>query len=193
MAGSPSARLAYGRGSYLALPHHREARWWRHGCGLQVVQASSSGGDTVPIPTSLSNIALDNISPDNSELLVGSFTGEEQEQTLWALPVLGGTARRLSDVAAVDGTWTPSGDLLISHQNQLWIISKDSSTLRKFSDPGEFSWWLRWSPDGKRLRFTRNEKASSGDDQWDVAPFELQGDGGYLHPSGHSNEARGTD
>jgi serine/threonine protein kinase len=134
-----------------------------------VVQASSTGGDTVPIPTSLPNVALDNISPDNSELLVGSFTGAEEEQTLWALPVLGGTARRLSDVAAVDGTWTPSGDLLISHQNQLWIISKDSSTLRKFSDPGEFSWWLRWSPDGKRLRFTRNEKASSGDDQWDVA------------------------
>jgi eukaryotic-like serine/threonine-protein kinase len=134
-----------------------------------VVQASSSGGDTVPIPTSLANVALDNISPDNSELLVGSFTGVEEEQTLWALPALGGTPRRLSDVLAVDGTWTPNGDLLISHQNQLWVIPKGSSTPRKFADPGEFSWWLRWSPDGKALRFTRNEKASSGNDQWEVS------------------------
>ena len=57
-----------------------------------VVQASSGGGDTVPIPTSLPHVALDNISPDNSELLVGSFTGAEQEQILWALPVLGGNS-----------------------------------------------------------------------------------------------------
>jgi len=134
-----------------------------------VVQASSSGGDTVPIPSSLPNVALDNISKDNSELLVGSFTGTEQEQVLWALPALGGTPRRLSDVAAVDGGWTPNGDLLISHQNLLWLIPKGSSTPRKFADPGEFSWWFRWSPDRKRLRFTRNEKASSGNDQWEVA------------------------
>src|SRR5215470_5580040 len=118
-----------------------------------VVQASSNGGDTVPIPSTLPNIALDNISRDNSELLVGSFTGAEQEQTLWALPALGGTPRRLSDVVAVDGGWMPNGDLLISHENHLWVVPKGSSTPRKFADPGEFSWWFRWSPDGKTLRF----------------------------------------
>jgi len=134
-----------------------------------VVQASSTGGDTVPIPSTLPNIALDNISRDNSELLVGSFTGAEQEQTLWALPALGGTPRRLSDVAAVDGGWMPDGDLLISHENQLWVVPKGSSTPRKFADPGEFSWWFRWSPDGKTLRFTRNEKEWAGDDQWEMS------------------------
>jgi len=134
-----------------------------------VVQASSSGGDTVPIPTSFANVALDNISPDKSELLVGSFTGAEEEQMLWGLPVLGGTPRRLTDATAIDGAWTPSGDILISHQNQLWIVPKGSATPHKFADPGDFSWWLRWSPDARSIRFTRNDPGSSGNDQWEIS------------------------
>jgi serine/threonine protein kinase/Tol biopolymer transport system component len=134
-----------------------------------IVQAASSGGDTVAIPTNFANVALDNISPDKSELLVGSFSGVEQEQTLWGLPVLGGTPRRLSDGAGVDGIWMPNGDLLISHDKQLWVVAKGGGAARKFADAGSFSWWLRWSPDGKVLRFTRNEEAGSGNQQWEVS------------------------
>jgi Tol biopolymer transport system component len=157
-----------------------------------IVQAASSGGDTVTIPTGFANVALDNISQDKSELLVGSFTGVEQEQTLWGLPVLGGTPRRLSDVAGVDGTWTPNGDLLISHDNQLWLVPKGSTAVRKFADVGSFSWWLRWSPDGKVLRFTRNEEAGNGNDQW-----EISAEGQNLHSllpgwQKHSGKVRGN-
>ena len=134
----------------------------------RIVQASSSGGDTVAIQTSFANVALDNISPDQSELLVGTFTGIEEEQVLWAMPVLGGTPRRLTDVTGIDGTWMPNGDLLISHENRLWIVPKQGGTPRSFADTGSFSWWLRWSPDGKLLRFTRNEVDTNGNDQWEV-------------------------
>jgi serine/threonine protein kinase/Tol biopolymer transport system component len=129
---------------------------------LVVAQASSGGGDTVVIPTNFPNISLANISPDKSELLVGSFTGTEEEQELWAIPVLGGTPRRLSDIPGVDGGWMPSGDLLVSHQNELWVVPKEGGTGRKFADPGSFSWWFRWSPDGRALRFTRNNVATAG-------------------------------
>ena len=139
-----------------------------------IVQASSSGGDTVPIPTNFPHVSLDNISADKSKLLVGSFTGVEQEQTLWALPVVGGTPQRLSDVAGADGTWMPNGDLLISHQNKLWVVPKDSGSLHMFADVGAFPWWFRWSPDAKVLRFTKNE--ISGNGQWEVSA-----DGANLH------------
>jgi serine/threonine protein kinase/Tol biopolymer transport system component len=134
-----------------------------------VAQASTSGGDTVVIPTNFPNVALNNISPDKSEVLVGSFTGAEDEQELWGLPVLGGTPRRLSDIPGVDGAWMPNGDLLVSHQNLLWDVPKAGGAARKFADPGNFSWWLRWSPDGKRLRFTRNQIGTGGDDQWEIS------------------------
>jgi len=134
-----------------------------------VVQASSSGGDTVPIPSDLPNIGLDNISIDKSELLVGSFTGEEAEQTLWALPVLGGTPRRLTDMPGADGAWMPNGDLLISHQTKIWTVPKGGGAPGSFANPDGFTWWLRLSPDQKSLRFTRNEKETNGNDQWEVS------------------------
>jgi serine/threonine protein kinase/Tol biopolymer transport system component len=141
-----------------------------------VAQASSSGGDTVPIPSDLPNVSLINISIDKSELLVGSFTGEEAEQILWALPVLGGTPRRLTDVTASDGVWMPNGDLLIAHQNQIWKLPNGSGAARKFAHPDSFSWWLRLSPDQRSLRFTRNEQDTSAADQWEVSA-----DGTNLH------------
>jgi Tol biopolymer transport system component len=63
----------------------------------------------------------------------------------------------------------PSGDLLVSHQALLWAVPKAGGAARKFADPGNFSWWLRWSPDGKRLRFTRNEVGTEGNDQWEIS------------------------
>ena len=134
-----------------------------------VAQASSSGGETVVIPNSFPNVALDNISSDKSELLVGSFSGAEEEQVLWALPVLGGTPRRVSDIPGVDGAWMPNGDLLVSHENKLWMVPKEGGSPRKFADLGGFAWWFRWSPDGKTLRFTRNESGTNGNDQWQLS------------------------
>ena len=56
-----------------------------------ISQVSAGGGESVPIPTTFTNVALNNISPDKSELLIGSFTGYQLDQPLWALPVLGGS------------------------------------------------------------------------------------------------------
>ena len=150
-----------------------------------VAQASSSGGDTVVIPNSFPNVALDNISSDKSELLVGSFTGTELEQVLWALPVLGGTPRRVSDISGEDGGWMPNGDLLVAHENKLWIVPKEGGAARKFADPGDFSWWFRWSPDGKQLRFTRNATGTNSNDQW-----QISADGGGLRPVFPASEKR---
>ena len=70
-----------------------------------IAQVSAAGGDTVPMSTPFANVAPLNISPDKSELLVGSFTGAELDQQLWALPVLGGSPRRVSDLPGWDGIW----------------------------------------------------------------------------------------
>ena len=61
---------------------------------------------------------------------------------------------------------------------------------RKFLDPGNFAWWPRWSPDGKVLRFTRNEVGAEGNDLWEVSA-----DGTNLHrvlPGWHQGTARVT-
>jgi Tol biopolymer transport system component/tRNA A-37 threonylcarbamoyl transferase component Bud32 len=140
-----------------------------------VAQVSASGGETVPIPTPFQNVALDNISPDKSELLIGTFTGTELEQPLWALPVLGGSPRRLGNIAATDGTWMPDGDLLVPRGSDLQVVNPETNAARKFASLPDFTFWLRWSPDGRALRFTVSA-ATGGYQIWEVAA-----DGSHLH------------
>ncbi len=138
-----------------------------------IAQVSASGGETVPISTPFANVTPLNISPDKSQLLVGSFTGSELDQQLWTLPVLGGTPRRATDLLSWDGTWLPNGNLLIAHTKELTEVSPGAT--RKFADLPEYSYWFRWSPDGQALRF------SVSDAQGTTMLWEISASGTNLH------------
>ncbi|HTS35066.1 MAG TPA: protein kinase [Candidatus Solibacter sp.] len=118
-----------------------------------IAQASSTGGETVPFPTPFANVAPLNISPDKSELLVGSFTGAELDLQLWSMPVLGGSPRHIG--TGWDATWLSNGDFLVASNNELQQISSTGS--RNFAHLPDYSYWFRWSPDGRLLRFSTSE------------------------------------
>ena len=133
-----------------------------------VAQASAAGGDTIPMPLPFPNVSLDNISPDRSELLVSSFTGSEVIQPMWIVPVLGGSPRRFVETPGGDGAWMPNGEHLLARDNQLLAFSSNGNQRKLMSLPENlFIYWLRWSPDGKTLRFTTNGPA--GGALWEVA------------------------
>jgi Tol biopolymer transport system component/tRNA A-37 threonylcarbamoyl transferase component Bud32 len=141
-----------------------------------VAQVSATGGETVPLSTPFPNVALDNISPDKSELLVGTFTGDQTDQPLWAVPVLGGSPRRLGDVTATDGVWMPDGDLLVARGNDFQIVNLATNAARKFASLPDFSFWLRWSPDNRTLRFSIDNSAHGVKELW-----EVNADGNGMH------------
>ena len=127
-----------------------------------IAQVAVSGGDTVVMNTPFPNASLNNISPDKTELVVGSFNGVELEQPLWAVPVVGGSPRRFATVPGEDGTWMPNGNLLIAHENQLIEVDRNEVS-RKFAQVPDFyfsTWWLRWSPDSRALRFTAGSQVT---------------------------------
>jgi Tol biopolymer transport system component/tRNA A-37 threonylcarbamoyl transferase component Bud32 len=134
-----------------------------------VAQVSAVGGDTVPISTPFANVGLDNISRDKSELLIGTFTGIETLQPLWALPVLGGSPRRLGDVKATDGAWMPNGDLLVAREGELQTVNPASNSSRKLVTLPDFAFWFRWSPKGDVVRFTVSESKRNAYEIWEVA------------------------
>jgi Tol biopolymer transport system component len=93
--------------------------------------------------------------------------------------VLGGAPRRLVDVVALDATWTPDGQkITYSHGPDLFLTRRDGAEPRKLVTTAGRSQWLRWSPDGVRLRFTlaANPFTNLG------SLWEVSADGTNLHP-----------
>ena len=140
-----------------------------------VAQVGVSGGETVLLDMPFSNAALNNISRDRTQLVVGAFTGAEWDQPLWVVPVVGGTPRRFADIPGEDGTWMPNGNLLIANENKL--IEVDSSGVkREFAEfpPPYVGWGLRWSPDSRKLRLSVATAAHS-------TIWEVSADGTQAH------------
>lgn len=120
-------------------------------------QVSIPDGDVLPlsVPSEIAAPSLGDLSPDGSKLLLRSHLSAESEQALWVVPVAGGSALRVANILAHDATWMPDGDgILYAAGNELFLTHlKDGSSTNVASLPGR-AFWLRWSPDGRLLRFT---------------------------------------
>ena len=75
---------------------------------LRFAHVSTAGSETTLIETPFGFPRMADISPDHARLLVLGFNGSESESPLWAMPMLGGTARRIGGDQAHDATWTPA-------------------------------------------------------------------------------------
>ena len=62
----------------------------RRGGSFTLAAVPVEGGEPVAVPTPFPNTALYGISPDHSQLLLGSFAGGDDEASLWILPTTGG-------------------------------------------------------------------------------------------------------
>jgi Tol biopolymer transport system component/DNA-binding winged helix-turn-helix (wHTH) protein len=121
---------------------------------------SITGGEEGYVQTDAVNVALLHISPDGSKLLVRDFIGSEgsSEGTLWLVPANGGPRQRLGDIQAQDAAWSPDGNTIAFAQGSNLFLTNDRGALpRKLATTPGRAFWLRWSPDGKVLRFTVND------------------------------------
>jgi serine/threonine protein kinase/Tol biopolymer transport system component len=143
-------------------------------------QVSAAGGDTVLVQTPIHNpIPLD-ISPDRSELLVGSCDLTPYDCALWTLPVLGGSPRRIADIrTGFTAAASRRGNEIVYVQGtSLYRAKIDGSEVRKIvSIPSAtILSWPRWSPDGTRVRFSVYIE-TNGTSLWEVSA-----DGKNPHP-----------
>lgn len=107
------------------------------------------------LPSEIASPSLGDLSPDGATLLLRTHLSPESEQPLWTVPTTGGSALRLANVVAHDATWMPDGkSVLYAAGNQLIINRPQDGTSAVFATLPGRAFWLRWSPDGKLLRFT---------------------------------------
>jgi eukaryotic-like serine/threonine-protein kinase len=147
--------------------------------GTVLAQVSATGGETSTIPAPVKSMNIDDISPDHSQLLVGSgvATGD-RVVPLWALPLPAGSPRRLGDVEGSDGAWSRDGRYLVFVKgSDLYLASADGAGAHLLvSAPGP-AYGVAFSPDGSRIRFSVQDEATADS----KSLWEVRSDGSNLH------------
>jgi eukaryotic-like serine/threonine-protein kinase len=150
------------------------------GAAHQPSSVSTQGGATVPIPTPFKNTEVLDISRDGSELLVANFISGLGRQPLWAISLPAGDARRVGNVVATGAAWSPDGTELGWVLNrELFRGKRDGTQGTKLLTLPASAFALRWSPDGRRLRFTLGNPI---DRSGPAHIWEVSADGTGLHP-----------
>ncbi len=147
-----------------------------------IKQVPVAGGEIVPLNLPLTSPQVFDISSDKSELLVTSPAGPGlgpggKGDPLWAVSVTGGSPRRLGNLVGRFARWSPDGSMLAFWTgNDLYIARSGGTEPRKIlAAPGN-TFWLSWSPDATRFRFSAFEEGRGTS-----VIYEVSADGSNLH------------
>jgi Tol biopolymer transport system component len=113
-----------------------------------------------------------NLAPDGSAFLVIEGQGSPPRGPLFAIPVLGGSPRRLGDTAGETAAWSPNGKMLVySDLSSLFVAKADGTESRKLLNAGGDIKNVSWSADSSRLQFDVTESVGSRDHQllWEAS------------------------
>ncbi len=135
---------------------------------LSAIFASTGGVQRISMPDEIASGTLADISRDGSKLLVRSSLSSASEQPLWIVPSSGGSGHRVGSVLAHDATWMPDGtSVLYANEDELRVIGQDETAVPYAKLQGR-AFWLRWSPDGKLLRFTLMNPVTHATSLWEM-------------------------
>ena len=131
----------------------------------KMAEVMAKGGESAAQALGVANPELCDITPDGSLLVRDLVHSREDNEPVYIQPLVGGTVRRVGDILAFDAAWFPDGRHILYATNGAVYRSdlEGASSRHLFNAPGK-AYWFRWSPDGRRLRFTildpRQEAAS---------------------------------
>ncbi len=123
---------------------------------------SPEGGEVFSVEKAFPQIDLDDLSPSGSEFLVVNLADRRRGSnsidglpSVWRVAVPSGSPRPVGDLRSRDVSWSPDGrTIACAIGSDLYLVNPDGSNARKLASlPGE-PFYLLWSPDSKRLRFS---------------------------------------
>jgi hypothetical protein len=119
-----------------------------------IVQVSVAGGDAVPLSMPLKQPRVLDLSREGTEFLIANDDGFESS-SLWVLPVVGGSPRRIGTVPITDAKFAADGKSIIyGSEHEVYSVSRDGSSARKLLTADSIPFGFQFSPDGRTFRFT---------------------------------------
>jgi tRNA A-37 threonylcarbamoyl transferase component Bud32/WD40 repeat protein len=141
------------------------------------VEMSVDGGPIAPLRGSTAGMQMLDVSPDGSQLLAirPSLNDETLKGSMWSVPVLGGSAKRLGNEIVTDARWMPDGrSVIYMYLHSVFITGPDGANPKLLWEaPGHAS-DASFSPDGSRIRLTVEENQH-------LRIWELNLDGSHAH------------
>jgi Tol biopolymer transport system component len=123
--------------------------------GHVVAEIPTSGGSPMAIAKVDRDAAIQDISPDRTELLLVQ-EGALRPGSVWVLPLLAGSRRRLGNIEAFSAAWAPDGTALAyTTDDGLYLCDADGSNSQRIVAMSGKLEGVRWSPDGRQLCFRR--------------------------------------
>ena len=122
-----------------------------------------TGGESTRIAMPAPSMFPVDLSPDGSSFLVVEGSGYPATGSLWSLPVLGDSPRRLGDAAGHVAAWSSDGKLLAFGKDaDVYLAKGDGSDIRKLTTMRNLVSGLAISPDGSRVQVETEEISQSG-------------------------------
>jgi eukaryotic-like serine/threonine-protein kinase len=146
------------------------------------VEMSVTGGSMRPLQESVAGMRILDISPDASQLMMfkPDVNDETSRGSIWTIPVLGGSPRRLGNLVARGASWSPDGRLLgYADLNSVFVSDANGANSREIWNANRtVAGGPRFSPDSKRIRVTVDGQAASDPERI----YEMNVDGSNVHP-----------
>jgi len=139
--------------------------------GPVIAQVSISGGEVAPVAVPAPTMFLLAVSPDGATLLVADEVGQTASHgPLWAVPVLGGSPRRLGDADGQAAAWSPDGQRIVyTGGPDLFLANSDGSEPHKLFSAPDTAIDPAWSLDGTVIRFRVGGFFGTGGSLWQVS------------------------
>lgn len=135
---------------------------------------SAAGGEVFPLGKAFPDMDIDDIAPSGSELLIVNLADRVavsnsnlSAPSVWRVPVPVGSPRPVGRLHSYEAKWSPDGrTLACSVGNDLDLVDPDGSNLRRVASLPGIPFYLVWSPDGTRIRFSVNDPHSNSTALW---------------------------